>query len=522
LTLALALALAAPLCGLAKPAAQPMAGVATGRLAGAVEDGALVFRGIPFAAPPVGPLRWRPPQAPAAWPGVRDATRFGPACPQGHPHGLSDVVPYGGAPGPTSEDCLTLNVWAPAHPAERAPVMVFFHGGSGVFGAGSLPYYDGKSFARDGVVLVTVNYRLGALGGFAHPALRREAKPGEFQGNYALMDQMAALRWVKRNVSAFGGDPANVTIFGESAGAISVLNLVTTPSARGLFQKAIVESGGGWFPPGQSREKAEAAGIKIAAALGIPATSTAAQLRRIPAQALADTNLPSAGFTDPRLSPEGMTSAIDAGRHAAVPLMIGVNTGEDSLLDHGGGVAKARAGIKPDVMAQLRKLYGPVDDDTLTRDYFRDALGTAPARWVARKWSSSAPAYLYRFEHIDEAALPHRSRAPHGGEVFYVFETLGEQPASIGAVQPSAADKRMAAEMHARWVAFARTGSPNARGLGRWPAYAPSADPWMVFGQQGAAAREHVLAKQLDWHEQRTAPLILLLRVQAEWARLFH
>ncbi|HEY2480577.1 MAG TPA: carboxylesterase family protein [Caulobacteraceae bacterium] len=519
--LALALALAASLSAQARPEARPEASIATGRLAGAVEDGVSVFRGVPFAAPPVGPLRWRPPQASAAWAGVREATRFGPACPQGHPHGIVDVVPYGGAPPPTSEDCLTLNVWAPAPATGRAPVMVFFHGGSGVFGAGSLPYYDGARFARDGVVLVTVNYRLGALGGFAHPALAREAKPGELQGNYALMDQMAALRWVRRNVSAFGGDPANVTIFGESAGGISVLNLVTTPSAWGLFQKAIVESGGGWFPPGQSRDKAEAAGVKIAAALGVPATGTAAQLRRIPAQALADTNLPQAGYTDPRLSPEGMTSAIDAGRHAAVPLMIGVNSGEDSLLDHGGGVAKARATIKPGVMAQLRQLYGGVDDDTLARDYFRDALATAPARWVTRKWSVKAPAYLYRFEHVDEAALPRRTRAPHGGEIFYVFETLGKQPASLGAAGPTPGDERLAADIHARWVAFARTGSPNPPGRPHWPACSPNADRWMVFAQNGPVVRDHLMQKQLDWHEARTAPLIVMLRLQAEWARLF-
>jgi para-nitrobenzyl esterase len=503
-----------------RAAAPPTAIVASGRLTGSTEDGVSVFRSVPYAAPPVGPLRWRPPQPPAAWLGVRDATKFGPACPQGHPNGLKDVVPYGGAPEPTSEDCLTLNVWAPAGVTRLAPVMVFFHGGSGVFGAGSLPYYSGVRFARDGVVLVTVNYRLGALGGFAHPALTREARRGELLGAYAMMDQVEALRWVKRNISAFGGDASNVTIFGESAGAISVFNIVTTPSARGLFQKAIIESGGGWFPPSQSQEKAEAAGVRIAAQLGVPASGTAAQLRRISAEALAASNLPSAGFADPRLSPEGMTSAIDAGREAHVPLIIGVNSGEDSLLDHGGGVAKLKAGIKPDVMAQLRMVYGSkVDDDTLARNYFRDGLATAPARWVARKWSKQAPAYLYRFEHIDEAALPRRKRAPHGGELFYVFETLGLQPRD--AVAPTVADERVAADMHGRWVAFARTGDPNAPGLARWPAYSEEADPWMVFGQTGSGAQHHLMQHQLDWHEARTAPLILLLRVQAEWARLF-
>jgi para-nitrobenzyl esterase len=509
-----------PLAATGSPT-QPIVTVSTGALAGAIEDGVAVFRGVPFAAPPVGPLRWRPPEPAAEWQGVRDATRFGPACLQGHPGGVADVTPYGGAPEPTSEDGLTLNVWAPVQLAGRAPVMVFIHGGSGVFGSGALPYYDGAAFARDGVVLVTVNYRLGALGGFAHPALTQEARVrGDLMGAYATLDQMAALRWVKRNIAAFGGDPGNVTIFGESAGAISVLNLVAMPLARGLFDKAIVQSGGGWFPPGQDQKRAEAAGLEIGRAFGVPAGGSVEDLRLIPGQPLMDLNLPGAGFTDPRLAPEGLTSAIAAGRQARVPLMIGVNSGEDSLLDHRDGVAKLRADIKAGVMARLKTLYLGAGEETLVRNYFRDGLATAAARWVARNWSARAPAYLYRFEHVDEAALAHRDRAPHGSEIFYVFETLGHQPASIGAVPPTAADRSVAAEMHARWVAFARTGDPNVEGLSPWPAYSRERDPWMVFGQGASGARDHLMQKQLDWYERRTAPLILLLRAQAAWRRL--
>jgi para-nitrobenzyl esterase len=500
---------------------RPIATVSTGALAGAVEDDAAVFRSVPYAAPPVGPLRWRPPQPAAEWQGLKDATRFGPACLQGHPRGLTDVTPYGGAPEPTSEDGLTLNVWAPVHMPAGAPVMVFFHGGSGVFGSGALPYYSGAAFARDGVVLVTANYRLGALGGFAHPALTREASArGELMGAYATMDQVAALRWVKRNIAAFGGDPGNVTIFGESAGAISVLNLLTMPLAHDLFDKAIVQSGGGWFPAGQDRVRAEAAGVEIGKAFGVPAGGSVEELRRIPGQPLMDLNLPGAGFPDPRLAPEGVTAAIAAGRHARVPLMIGVNSGEDSLLDHGDGVAKLRADIKPSVMARLKALYPDADEETLVRNYFRDGVGTAAARWVAGKWSTKAPAYLYRFEHVDEAALAHRDRAPHGSEIFYVFETLGEQPASIGAFRPSSADRSVAAGMHARWVAFARSSDPNVEGLSPWPAYCRERDPWMVFGQDGSGARNQLMQKQLDWYERRTAPLILMLRAQAAWRRL--
>ncbi|HEX4199226.1 MAG TPA: carboxylesterase family protein [Caulobacteraceae bacterium] len=498
-----------------------MASVSTGAVAGAIDNGVAVFRGVPFAAPPVGPLRWRPPQPPAEWQGVRDASRFGPAGLQGHPNGRTDVVPHGGAPEPTSEDCLTLNVWAPLPVAAGAPVMVFFHGGSGIFGSGALPYYSGAAFARDGVVLVTANYRLGALGGFAHPALTREARTtGDLMGAYAMMDQMAALRWVKRNIAAFGGDAGNVTIFGESAGAISVLNLLTAPVARDLFDKAIVQSGGGWFPAGQDRRRAEAAGVEIGRAFGVPADGSLAALREMPGQPLMDLNLPGAGFTDPRLAVEGVTSAIAAGRHARVPLMIGINSGEDSLIDHGGGVARLKADIKPRVMARLKTLYPGVDEEILVRNYFRDGVGAAAARWVARNWSARAPAYLYWFEHVDEAALAQRDRAPHGGEIFYVFETLGQQPAGIGAFPPTAADRKAAAEMHARWIAFARTGDPNGEGLAPWPACSRGRDAWMVFGQDGSGARDFLMRKPLDWYDRRTAPLLLMLRAQANWRRL--
>jgi para-nitrobenzyl esterase len=498
----------------------PTARVSTGQLSGAVEGGAAVFRGVPYATPPVGALRWRAPRPAMAWPGVRDATRFGPACPQGHPNGLTDIVQFGGAPEPTSEDCLTLNVWTPLYGVRRAPVMVFIHGGSGVMGAGSLPYYDGASFARDGVVLVTINYRLGALGGFAHPALDDSAPKGEPLSNYALMDQIAALRWVRQNAAAFGGDPNNVTVFGESAGGISVLQLLAAPSAWGLFQRAIVESGGGWFPPGPGRGKAEKAGVTLAQSLGAPANATAERLRAIPTTALMRSALPVTAFADPRLSPENATVAIATGRHARVPLMIGANSGEDSLLNHGDGITKAMAGVKPDLMKQLHKLYGPgLSDEVVVRDYLRDALVTAPARWVVANWSATAPAYVYRFDHVDEGLRPRVSRAGHGSELFYVFQTLGRQPAD--AVAPTAGDAQLAADMHARWVAFARTGSPNPPGLPTWPAYSKASEPWMVFGPNGASVQHQVLKPQLDWQQGRITPLIWLMRIQAAFARLF-
>ena len=500
------------------PAAEsppPTVALDTGRASGEATADIAIYRGLPYAAPPVGLLRWRPPQRPASWSGVRPATAFGPSCPQQGSPGITDITRYGGAPEPTSEDCLTLNVWAPAHLQGRAPVMVWIHGGSGRMGSGALPYYDGAAFARDGVVLVTINYRLGHLGALSHPALTKEAGKGPV-GAYAAMDQIAALQWVQRNIASFGGDPRNVTVFGESSGGISVLGLTVTPSARGLFQRAIVESGGGWFPPGSDRKKAEAAGVAVAVAAGAPANAGMAQLRALPARAVADAQAPTDVYPDRNLTPDDVTTGLYAGRHATVPLMIGVNSGEDSLLSVGDGMAKARALMKPGDVERARKLYGlgPREDDLAIRYTVRDALVTAPARWVAGRWSGHAPAYLYRFDHVDQAARGYRARASHGGEIFYVFQTLGRQPDDP--VAPSSGDERLAAEMHARWIAFARTGNPNIRGAPEWPAYSRKTDPWMVFGPDRSGPQTRVLKPQLDAQEGKIAPLIFFMWLIAE------
>ena len=233
------------------PPAPPRVKIDSGWVVGAPVGPSVAFKAIPYAAPPVGPLRWRPPQPVAAWKDDRAASADGPACPQpinadGRPNG-------GGYVGPVSEDCLTLDVFAPPNAgvagAAKTPVMVWIFGGGNSAGADSIAPNDGRFFARDGVVLVAMNYRLGPLGFFAHPALTKEAKKGEALANYGLMDQIAALKWVKRNIAAFGGDPDNVTIFGESAGGLDVLTLMVTPVAKGLFEKATVQSGGGWTSP---------------------------------------------------------------------------------------------------------------------------------------------------------------------------------------------------------------------------------------------------------------------------------
>lgn len=498
--------------------AAPVVGLDSGQIAGAATGNILVYRGIPYAAPPVGALRWKPPQHVAHWPGTREATAFGSACPQAGAEGVSDITRYGGAPEPTSEDCLTLNVWAPQQ-AHRAAVMVWFHGGSGRMGAGSLPYYDGSAFARDGVILVTVNYRLGHLGAFAYPGLSAEGKKLGGVGAYAMMDQIAALQWVKHNIAAFGGDPNNVTIAGESSGAINVLQLSTSPAARGLFAKAVVESGGGWYPPPTGQEDAEKQGREFAASLGAPNASLE-QLRAIPARTVAAAKAPTSAAPDPNLLPESPTTAIAGGRQVYVPLLIGVNNGEDSLLDYGDAMKKAVAGLKPDQLEKLRKVYGPnLTPEEAIRHQLTDGLAAAPARWIAGQWSQHAPVYLYRFEHVDEWRMPKRTKASHGAEVFYVFKTLDQKlddPPS-----PTALDEKVANEVHARWVAFAKTGSPNVQGLVPWPAYAKDSDPWLVIGQKDTTVQHHLLKPQLDHFEGEIAPLIWLFRAKSWWTRHF-
>ncbi|MBS0331429.1 MAG: carboxylesterase family protein, partial [Proteobacteria bacterium] len=266
----------------------------SGPVVGVAEDKADVFRDIPFAAPPVGALRWAPPQPVKPWTAPRRAAEPGPSCPQ--PMNANGAPNAGGANGPTSEDCLQLNVFAPPH-AKGAPVMVWIHGGAHRYGAGWI--YGGENFARDGVVVVSINYRLGALGYFAHPALDKPARPADPVGNYGLMDQIAALKWVQRNIAAFGGDPRNVTLFGESAGGMSTLAILATPSANGLYQKAIVESGLGWFEPKTLAVK-EADGVKALEKAGIT-VSTAAELRALPADRLVAVNDDFQPFIDGKL-----------------------------------------------------------------------------------------------------------------------------------------------------------------------------------------------------------------------------
>jgi para-nitrobenzyl esterase len=301
----------------------------TGKVEGRAEGDLRVFKGIPFATPPVGPLRWKPPADMPRWNGIRNATDFGPACLQPKPQ-LSNV--YTRDPMPMSEDCLTLNIWAPKN-AHNAPVFLWIYGGALVGGASRDPFYDGSRLADQGIVVVTINYRLGVLGWLAHPELSKESPLG-ISGNYGLLDQIAALKWTRRNIAAFGGDPSNVTIAGESAGALSVMYLMASPPARGLFAKAIAESAYMISTPELKESKhgmpsAEESGVKLAAALHAP---NIAALRAMDADKLVE-RATRAGFApwgaiDGHILTHQLVEVFDRGEQAPVPLLAGFNSGE--------------------------------------------------------------------------------------------------------------------------------------------------------------------------------------------------
>jgi len=482
-----------------------------GELQGVVDDGVASFKGIRFAAPPVGELRWRPPQPAAPWTGVRQAAGFGADCMQGR----FGPPPAAGAAAPEapSEDCLFLNVWRPASATSGAklPVMAWIHGGGFMGGSGSFPMTSGAQFAKDGVVLVSLNYRLGRFGFFVFPALSREHAE-ETKGNYAYMDQIAALQWVKRNIAAFGGDPNNVTIFGFSAGGVSVHSLLASPMARGLFHKAIAESGGSRDSVLTARPmredgvdpnypvSAETIGMTFARSMGIEGTDQAAlaSLRALSAeevlrgaQAPAGANTPFIETTpilDGKLVTETAETAYKARRQPRVPLLLGSNsadtagnrikatTKEQLFARYGQRSAQAKAAYDPDGSADLAALVTKANDD----------FGQAePARFAANAFAANgSPVYLYRFSYVQTATREQaREGAPHGGEIAFVFDTLSTGRGGA----PTPEDRAVARIAHAYWVNFAKAGDPNGPGLPAWPRHDPSKDLIFDFRADGSA-----------------------------------
>ncbi|MDB5454954.1 MAG: carboxylesterase [Caulobacter sp.] len=482
--------------GQPSPAARPLEAVDAQITGGAVrgyrESGVRVFKGLPYAQPPVGPLRWRPPQPTPAWTGVRDAQAFGFDCMQNRV-GWDDTQ----TKLATSEDCLTVNVWAPENVTPNgpgAPVMVWVHGGGYVMGSGSQPVFDGAALARRGVVVVTFNYRLGRFGFFAHPVLTAE-NPGEPKANYGFMDQIAVLAWVKANIAALGGDPGKVTIFGQSAGGGSVNQLMLMAPARGLFRQAISQSGGGrdLWPllsadrPG--KPSAQAIGKAFAAKAGLK-DEDAAALRALPAAKLLGKldllNQEEATYSGPVVDGALVTGSaaegFAAGRQAKVPLLIGANSDELGIIPGFlkgmiAGKTIAHIGVaEPDLLA----VYG--SKAAMNADLASDVSFVEPAHALAGLAAKSGqPVWLYSFGYVAEAKRKDWKGAPHSGDLGYVFDTLAalKDP-------PAPADQAMARRWADTWTTFAKTGDPNGAGRPAWPTYDPAADLWLAVTNDGA------------------------------------
>ena len=502
----------------------------SGELQGTVEDGFVSFKGVPFAAPPVGEFRWRPPQPAAKWTGVRPANEFGANCMQGGFGGPPPAAPAGApAVRPPSEDCLYLNVWRPADPATRnAPVMVWIYGGGFTGGSSSSPNTSGAQFAKQGVVMVAMNYRVGRFGFFAHPALSKE-RPDELKGNYAYMDQIAALQWVRRNIAAFGGNPNNVTIFGFSAGGVSVHSMLASPLARGLFHKAIAESGGSRDSVLTARPmradgvdpnypvSAETIGTAFAKSMGIEGTDDAGMtslraltseqvLRGVPAQPGAPPPQETTPILDGKLITETAETAYKAKHQPRVPFLAGSNsadtagnrvrsrTKEEFFARYGQWSAEAKAAYDPDGTTDFAIMVSRANDD----------FGQAePARFAANAFAANgSPVYLYMFSYVPTAMREQaRAGSPHGGDVPFAFGTLGGGRGGA----PTPEDLAVSRMAQSYWINFARTGDPNGSGLPTWPRHVAGRDQIFTFRPDGSAgAGPDVRKARLDVTEKAT------------------
>ncbi len=454
-----------------------------GDVLGVVERNVFAFKGIPYASPPVGDLRWREPQPAAIWQGVRKVHAYGNACIQ--QPGVAAAI--AGDPSQLSEDCLYLNIWTPRPDLSAGlPVMVWIHGGAFIVGSGAAPGYNGGSLAKKGAVVVTINYRLGQLGFFAHPALEKEHPGGP--ANFGLLDQIAALKWVQQNIAQFGGDPNNVTIFGESSGGQSILALFASPLARGLFHKGIVESS--YAIPDATRAKALEVGSNVADAVGLRgANATVAELRAVPAekfgqlkgQKLSHAPVPISGD---KVLPQSIQETFAAGKEAPLPLILGSNSDEPT-------VATA-FGVDPaEVIKNLRgasifvrALYpGVKDDSELGRQAVRDLIFTMPVRWLADRHSKLAPSWRYYFDYIavkERANFP--NGVPHGGEIVYAMDTGDIFPGTKDIFTDE--DREFARRVSDYWFEFARTGRPSSQGNPEWPNDTGRQDKTMLFGEK--------------------------------------
>ncbi len=491
-------------------AAGPQVKTASGTVEGKEAGEVNAFLGIPYAVPPVGDRRWKPPAPGTKWTGVLKATDFGARCMQGPVYDDMKFRDSGG-----SEDCLFLNVWVPSKPASgKLPVMVWIYGGGFEAGATSERRQDGSVLAQQGVIVVSMNYRLSIFGFFVHPELARES-PHHAAGNYGLLDQVAALQWVHENIAAFGGDPSNVTIFGESAGSFSVSAQMASPLAKGLFQKAIGESGAAFYSEGLSFDplsKREEKDAKTASAkLGV---STLAELRAIPAEKLVEIfgkPGPDAFDFDPDVDgyflPEPVPAIFAAGKQNDVPLLAGWNHDEGSF----DVVSNPQKPTAETVKADAQKTFGgkaseflrlyPIDTEEHAFQSAQDFAGDRFISWSTWAWmdaqskTGKQPIYRFRFDQAPPAAADApKMGAFHSAEIEYVFSQLDSKEG----VAWRAEDRHLSEEMQKYWANFARSGDPNGPGLAKWPVYSAS-DGWQVMylSAQPAARKDDMRAREL-------------------------
>ena len=478
------------------PRAETRQGPVTGRAADGVES----FKGLPYAAPPVGPLRWRPPQAAPVWTDPRPAVDYGALCVQPPANGDPGV-----GPPPMNEDCLTLNVWAPTDRAGPLPVMVWIHGGGFNNGSGTAALYDGSNLARRGVVVVTINYRLGRLGFFDHPALAAQRPVDEAGGNYGMMDIVAALEWVRDNIGAFGGDAGNVTVFGESAGGAAVTRLMISPRARGLFHRAVVQSGLGRdegtpldHPTASGRPSLQDRGAAWAEQAGLGADASADALRAVPAERLlrpapsfyGGDNLPIDGV----YVTEDVMAAFQAGRQAPAPLVLGTNSAEfwwikPTEISPYGELDDA---MTVDERVAFHRAYGGLEG--YNAHVVSDLAFNEPARALARLHAGAGnPTFLYRFDVVPDSNPEPSGGATHASERPYVFDNLH----TVG--RPMAArDQRAATAMADYWTTFAENGDPNGPGRPAWPEFGREPDRLLEFTNDGPEAKPIPFRDRLD------------------------
>lgn len=497
---------------------RPATQVDTGLLQGAVEHNMQVFKGIPYAAPPVGDLRWRPPQPAKPWAGTRDASQFGPSCPQPYVKNLSTGLNL-----PGDENCLHLNVFAPLKSSQNLPVMVWIHGGGMLVDGARDAQFTPINLTKNGVIVVTFDYRLGSLGFFATKELIEEAKNnGEPVGNYGTMDQIAVLKWVKKNIAAFGGDPNNITIFGESAGGRSVTWLMVSDAARGLFHKAIAESAQQSPLRGLTQKHlGMTPQIEIDAkhmnALGVKSLK---ELRSLPAKKLvltgADFEKGEFGgpFVDGQIIPGDPVPLFAAGKQAKVPFMIGTNSWDSSFLVPSQLPIEALAKKLRESPKNIQTLYSRVQDKCIeSSDILGDLLYRGSTKLLADSMNGIAPGYAYYFDYLTKNIRPAYPGVPHTFEISYVFGSYGLMPQApnkpesgadrCALIEKATADLKqksvwskywypitnkndpkdvaMSERMSASWAAFAKTGNPNVPGQVNWPTYSLKSDVMRYF-----------------------------------------